>query len=69
MTGYVFTMTLGHGENVVVIIFVHGYVFITNVRGMFLVFVPVMRASKTITEDDNCGPERPWASEGGIVSI
>ena len=69
ITGYVFTITLGHGVNDVVMIFGHGYVLLTNVRGMFLVFVPVMGASKTITNDDNSGPKGPWESEGGIVSI
>ena len=64
-----FTITLGVGVNVVVTIFGHGYVLITNVRGMFLVFVPVMGASKTIADDDNGGPEGPWASERDIVSI
>jgi len=62
-------MTLGHGENIVVIIFGHGYAFITNVRGMFLSLVLVMGTIKTISNDENGGPEGPGASQGCIVSI
>ena len=62
ITGYVFTITLGHGVNVVVMISGHGYAFITNVRGMFLLFGPVMVAIKTITNDENSGPEGARAS-------
>ena len=62
-------MTLGHGENIVVIIFGHGDVFMTNVRGILLSFVLVMGAIKPIRNDENGGPEGPGASQGGIVSI